>query len=153
MPQRLKWMGRSNKGVDALGAVEAWLARDSGLEHSLLHLVKMRASQINGCAFCLHMHSKDALAAGERLERLLLLDAWHETALYTARERAALGWTEVLTRVSETHAPEADYQAMREHFPEEEAIALSIAIAMINAWNRLSIGFRAEHPNDRARAA
>ena len=152
MGQRLNWMGRTNQGVEALRAVEAWLAH-GGLERSLLHLVKMRASQINGCAFCLHMHSKDALAGGERVERLLLLDAWHESALFTERERAALAWTEALTRVSETHAPEEDYQAMRAHFSEEEAIALSIAIAMINAWNRLSIGFRAEHPADRAKAA
>ncbi len=154
MAQRLDWTGRPNKGVEALRAVEAWLARGSGLDAGPLHLAKMRASQINGCAFCLHMHSEDALAAGERVERLLLLDAWRESALFTDRERAALAWTEALTRITEGHAPDADHAALREHFFEDEAIALSIAIAMINAWNRLAIGFRAEHPGDRrAKAA
>jgi AhpD family alkylhydroperoxidase len=153
MAPRLDMTAQGNKGVEAMRAVEAWLARGSGLEPGLLHLVKLRASQINGCAFCLHMHSEDALAGGERLERLVLLDAWRESALFTERERAALAWTEALTRITEGHAPEADFAPLREHFFEDEIAALSIAIAMINAWNRLAIGLRAEHPSERAKAA
>lgn len=153
MTARVDMSVRGGKGVEAMRTVEAWLARGSGLEPGLLHLVKMRASQINGCAFCLHMHGADALAGGERVERLILLDAWRESSLYTPRERAALGWTEALTRITEGHAPDADYAALQEHFFEDEIAALTIAAAMINAWNRLAIGLRAEHPEDRARAA
>jgi AhpD family alkylhydroperoxidase len=143
MAQRLNWMGRTNKGVEALRAVEAWLARGSGLDAGLLHLVKMRASQINGCAFCLHMHSGDALAAGERVERLLLLDAWRESALFTDRERAALAWTEAVTRVAETRVSDDVYEEVRPHFTEEELLSLTFEVIVINSWNRLAIASRA----------
>jgi AhpD family alkylhydroperoxidase len=151
MKQRLNWMTPKSEGLDAMRSVEAWLAK--ALDPKLLHLVKMRASQINGCAFCLHMHSEDARKLGESEARLLLLDAWHESALYTERERAALAWTEALTRIAETHAPDDTYEDVRRAFSDQELAALSIAIAMINAWNRLAIGFRAQHPADAARAA
>jgi len=117
---------------------------NSGLEHNLLELVKMRASQINGCAYCLDMHSKDARAAGETEQRLYLLDAWREVALYSERERAALEWTEALTRIGEGHVPDAVYASAREHFSEEELVNLALAVVAINGWNRLSIAFRAE---------
>lgn len=120
--------------------------RECGLEHSLIALVKTRASQINGCAFCIHMHTRDARADGETEERLYLLDAWRESPLYTARERAALAWTEALTLISQTHAPDQDYHALREQFSEEEQVKLTLLIATINAWNRLAIGFRSVHP-------
>ena len=152
MEPRLNWMGKRHEGVEALRAVEAYLAK-SGLSPRLLALVKMRASQINGCAFCLHMHSAEARQAGESDGRLLLLDAWPESALYTDKERAALAWTDSLTNVSETHAPDAVFDEVRRQFSEPELIDLSIAIAMINAWNRLAIGFRANHPSDVAKAA
>jgi AhpD family alkylhydroperoxidase len=113
----------------------------------------MRASQINGCAFCLHMHSEAALKNGERLERLLLLDAWRESALFTERERAALAWVEALTWITDDHASDDVYAEVRRHFAEEELVALSIAVSMINAWNRLAIGFRASHPRDVPKAA
>src|SRR5215470_7859723 len=116
----------------------------SGLEPRLLELVKMRASQINGCAYCLDMHSKDARAAGETEQRLYLLDAWREVALYSERERAALEWTEALTRIGEGHVPDAVYASAREHFSEEELVNLALAVVAINGWNRLSIAFRAE---------
>jgi AhpD family alkylhydroperoxidase len=122
------------------------------LEESLIELVKTRASQINGCAYCLHMHTSDALKAGERPERLFLLDAWHESTMYTPRERAALAWTEALTRISETHAPDADYDGLSPHFSPQEIIDLTLLIATINSWNRLAIGFRLHHPHDRAAA-
>ncbi|WP_434382219.1 carboxymuconolactone decarboxylase family protein [Melittangium boletus] len=117
-----------------------------GLEHSLLELVKIRASQINGCAFCLHMHTRDARAHGETEERIYLLSAWRESPLYTERERAAMTWTEALTLVSQTHAPDADYAAVRAHFSEQETVKLSLAISLINAWNRIAVGFRYIHP-------
>lgn len=119
---------------------------NSGLEHSLVELVKMRASQINGCAYCLHMHSQDARAAGETEERLYLLSAWRESSLYTDRERAALTWTESLTLLAQTGAPDADYEAMREHFDEAEATKLTMLIGAINVWNRLAVGLRSQHP-------
>ena len=125
--------------------------RESGLEHSLVELVKIRASQVNGCAFCIHMHSRDALASGETPERLLLLDAWHESPLYSPRERAALAWTEALTRVAETHAPDDVYEELDEHFSDEEKVKLTLLIGTINAWNRLAIGFRSVHPVDDGR--
>lgn len=118
--------------------------RDSGLEPALLELVKMRASQINGCAYCLDMHSKDARAAGETEQRLYLLDAWREAPFYTERERAALAWTESLTLISENHVPDEIYNEVRQHFSEEELVNLSLAVVAINGWNRLAISFRSE---------
>lgn len=120
--------------------------KNSGLEESLYYLVKTRASQINGCAYCIHMHTKDARAHGETEERLYLLDAWRESPLYTDRERAALAWTEALTLISETHAPDADYETLQKQFSPEEQAKLSLLIGAINVWNRLAIGFRAVHP-------
>jgi AhpD family alkylhydroperoxidase len=129
------------EGLKHLLALESYL-RQCGLEKSLLELVKLRASQINGCAYCIDMHSKDALAAGETMQRLVALDAWQETPFYTDRERTALAWCETLTRISETHAPDEVYQAAREHFNEAELVNLTLAITAINSWNRISIGFR-----------
>jgi len=123
---------------------------DCGLEASLLDLVKMRASQINGCAHCLDMHSKDARAAGETEQRLYLLSAWREAPFYTSRERAALAWTEALTLVSESHIPDEVCDEARQHFSEEELVNLSLAIVAINGWNRLGIGFRSETGSYRA---
>ena len=115
----------------------------SGLEASLIELVKTRASQINGCAYCIDMHTRDAMKGGETPTRLFLLDAWREAPFYTPREQAALAWTEALTLISQTHAPDQDYAALTEQFSEPEIVKLSLLIATINAWNRLAIGFRA----------
>lgn len=125
--------------------MEVYLA-GCGLEHSLIELVKMRASQINGCAFCLHMHSKDARAAGETEERLYLLNGWRESSLYSPRERAALAWTEALTLVAQTGAPDGDYDGLAAHFSETETVDLTLLITTINAWNRIAVGFRSQHP-------
>jgi AhpD family alkylhydroperoxidase len=114
----------------------------SGLERTLLDLVRMRASQINGCAYCLDMHSKDARANGETEQRLYGLDAWRETPYYSARERAALEWTEALTLVAESHVPDEVYDRVREQFSEEELIHLSLAVVAINGWNRMNIAAR-----------
>ena len=125
----------------------------SGLEPSLIDLVKTRASQINGCAFCLHMHTHDARARGETEERLYLLDAWRESSLYTPRERAALAWTEALTLIATTHAPDADYEEAARQFDAAELSNLTVLITTINAWNRIAIGFRMQHPAHAAKPA
>jgi AhpD family alkylhydroperoxidase len=127
--------------------------KNSGLEHSLLELVKIRASQINGCAYCIHMHTKDARANGETEERLYLLSAWRESPLYSDRERAALAWTEALTLVAEAHAPDEEYEALSRHFTPAEQVNLTLMIGAINTWNRLAIGFRSVHPVEASRAA
>lgn len=113
-----------------------------GLEKSLMELVKIRASQINGCALCLDMHAKAAREAGETEERVLMLSAWRETSLYTSRERAALAWTEALTRIAETGAPDDVYEAVRAEFSEEEHVALTLLIGVINSFNRIGAGYR-----------
>jgi AhpD family alkylhydroperoxidase len=125
----------------ALNALEAQV-QASGLEKSLIELVKTRASQINGCAFCINMHTQDARKNGETEQRLYLLDAWRESPVYTDRERAALAWTEALTLISETHAPDDVYNEVRAQFSETETANLTMLIATINSWNRIAIGFR-----------
>ncbi len=125
----------------AMLALESYV-HETGLESSLLELVKMRASQINGCAYCLDMHSKDARAAGETEQRLYVLNAWREAPFYTDRERAALAWTESVTLVNESQVPEDVYQQARAHFSEEELVNLTIVIVAINGWNRLEVSFR-----------
>lgn len=152
MKQRIDAEKVAPEGLGALIAVEAYL-HESGLDPKLLALIKTRVSQINGCANCLHMHTLEAKKAGETDARLHLLSAWRESVMYTPRERAALQWAESLTNVSQTHAPDEDYEAVRAEFSEKEFADLSIAIGMINLWNRLSIGARTVHPADRRQAA
>jgi AhpD family alkylhydroperoxidase len=132
-------------------SMEQYIA-GSGLDHKLIHLLKLRASQINGCAYCINMHTQDARKHGETEQRLYLLDAWREAPLYSERERAALAWTEAVTLISETHAPDDVYTEVRAHFSEAETVNLTMLIATINAWNRLAISFRAVPPV-RAKAA
>ena len=127
-------------------------AEESGLEQTLLELVKIRASQINGCAFCIDMHTIDARAAGESEQRIYLLDAWRESPFYTDRERAALAWAESLTLVSETHVPDDVYDEARRYFSEEELVKLTWAVVVINGWNRVCIAFRSEPGKCQARA-
>lgn len=131
--------------MKALGALEAAVMA-SGLEKSLIELVKTRASQINGCAFCIHMHTRDARALGETEERLYVLSAWRESPLYTDRERAALAWTESVTLVSQTNVPDDVYEQLRGSFSDEEVVKLTMLVATINAWNRIAISFRYIHP-------
>jgi AhpD family alkylhydroperoxidase len=139
--------------MKAMADLEAKVAA-SGLEKSLVELVKIRASQINGCAFCLDMHTRDARAAGEAEERIYLLNAWRESPLYSARERAALAWTEAVTLVTQGHVPDEVFAGAREQFPEEELVKLTLLVTTINAWNRIAIAFRSVHPvRAQARAA
>ena len=150
--QRLNYFAVAPKALEPLLALEAYI-KQSSLEPLLIDLVKTRASQINGCAYCLHMHTSDAVAQGENPARLFLLEAWEESAMYSPRERAALAWTEALTRVADTHAPDAVYEGLKPHFSDAEIVDLSVLIAAINSWNRLAIGFRAHHPHDRVKVA
>ncbi|WP_417817449.1 carboxymuconolactone decarboxylase family protein [Tritonibacter scottomollicae] len=122
------------------------LLKASGLDMTIIELVKLRASQINGCAFCIHMHTHDARKMGESEDRMHLLPAWRESTLYSARERAALAWTEALTLVAETAAPDEDYALVEAQFSPREQVALTLLIGAINAWNRIAIGFRTPHP-------
>lgn len=141
MKQRLNYAKIAPDALKAMLELETYVAT-SGLERSLYELVKTRASQINGCAYCLDMHTKDARKAGETEQRLYALSAWRETPFYTERERAGLEWTESLTLISENDVPDSLYEAVRKHFNEEELVALTMAIVAINAWNRLAISFR-----------
>jgi len=134
-------LARDPKFFQRLLAVEA-AVHAGGLDAKLLHLVKLRASQINGCAYCIDMHTKDARADGETEQRLYMVDAWREAPFYSDRERAALEWTESVTLVATTRVPDAAYETVRAHFSEEEIKTLTLAIVMINTWNRLNVAFR-----------
>lgn len=141
MQSRLDFYKASPDALKAMIGFEAAIGK-LGLEPKLLDLVKLRASQINGCAYCIDLHSADLRKAGETERRLATLSVWHETPFFTERERAALAWTEALTQVSLTHAPDEAYEALAARFSEAEQVNLTMAINAINSWNRLSIGFR-----------
>ena len=145
MKPRMNYYQAAPDTLKALIAVDDQI-KASGLEQSLIELVKTRASQINGCAFCINMHTEDARKRGETEQRLYLLNAWRESPLYTDRERAALAWTEAVTLISETHAPDDVYEQVRAQFSEQETVNLTTLIGTINAWNRIAISFRAVHP-------
>ncbi len=140
---RIAYTKLASEALRAMGMLERDLQTCS-LDPKLLDLVRLRASQINGCAYCIDMHWKDLRAAGESEQRLYGLDAWRESPYYNERERAALAWTEALTLIAETHANDAVYEAVRAHFSEQEMVDLTWAIAAINTWNRLAISMRAE---------
>jgi AhpD family alkylhydroperoxidase len=143
MKKRLDFYAAAPEGVKALLGLERYL-HDSSIEKPLIELVKLRASQINGCAYCLDMHWKDARAAGETEQRLCGLNAWEEAPYYSERERAALLWTETLTLVHESHASDDAFARVRPHFSDRELTDLTLLIGTINTWNRLAIGFRSE---------
>ena len=145
MTQRINAYSAAPEGFKAMIDLQNYVTTCS-LEHSLQELVKIRASQINGCANCLHMHTADARKAGETEERIYLLNAWRESLLYTPRERAALAWTESLTRLPETGAPDADYALIQAEFSPREQADLTLLIGVINTWNRIAIGLRYQHP-------
>ena len=143
MAERLNYARAFPEGVNAVRGVEK-AVRESGLEPSLLELVKTRASQMNGCAYCIDMHTKDARAVGETEQRLYALSAWRETPFFTPRERAALAWTEAITNIQQGHAPDEIYEEARGEFDEAGLMKLTLAIAQINTWNRIAIAFRTE---------
>jgi AhpD family alkylhydroperoxidase len=148
---RISYINAAPGARDALMHVSQYVHR-SGLEESLLGLVFLRASQINGCAFCIDMHWKDLRAIGQSEETLYMLDAWRESPCYTERERAALAWTEAVTLVTEGHVPDEAYAAARKQFSDAELVNLTLAIAVINSWNRMSIAFRVPAGHYRAPA-
>ena len=141
MHQRLKYWTVAPAAYKAMLALQEAVEK-SGLEKSLLELIKIRASQINKCAFCLHLHTRDARKEGVSEARIYLLQAWRESSLYSPRERAALAWAEAVTLVSESHVPDEVYEEVRQYFDEHEIISLTMAIISINSWNRMSIAFR-----------
>lgn len=141
MKERLNYKDVSPDAIKAMRVVEKYV-RESGLERSLYELVKIRASQINGCAYCIDMHTKDARIAGETEQRIYALSAWRETPFYSERERAALAWTEALTLISENDVPDDLYETVSKQFSEKEMVDLTMAIIAINGWNRLAISFR-----------
>jgi len=143
MTQRIDYSKVGPEAVKAVLGLETYVRR-SGLERSLLELVKLRASFINGCAYCIDMHSKDALAEGESDQRIFAVPVWKETPFFTPRERAALAFTEAVTLIGRDGVPDDVYDAAREHFSEKEMVDLTIAIATINVWNRLAITFHAD---------
>src|SRR4051794_29098779 len=145
MKPRMNFYQAAPDTIKALSALETQI-QGSGLEKSLIELVKTRASQINGCAYCINVHTQDARKQGETEQRLYLLNAWRESPLYTDRERAALAWTEAVTLIAETHAPDDLYEDVRAQFSEAETVNLTMLIGAINAWNRVAISFRAIHP-------
>ncbi|HEX5270364.1 MAG TPA: carboxymuconolactone decarboxylase family protein [Gemmataceae bacterium] len=141
MQARIEYDKVAPDGVKAMWGLESYVRR-CGLEPGLLELVKLRASQINGCAYCIDMHTKDARAHGETEQRLYALTAWRETPFFNDRERAALAWAEAVTEVADTHVPDEVYESVRRHFSDKELVDLTLAVAAINSWNRLAISFR-----------
>ena len=141
MTTRFSYAKTAPGAYDAMDALDQYVGA-CGLERELVYLVQLRASQINGCAYCLDMHWKDLMAIGADPQRLYSLDAWRECPYYSDRERAALEWTEAVTRISDGHAPDQTYEAIRRHFNEKELCDLTFVVAAINAWNRLSIASR-----------
>jgi len=143
MSERIDFSKLTPEGYRAMSGLERYV-RGSGLEPSLLELIKLRASQINGCAYCIDMHWKDARARGESEQRLYGLMAWRDSPYYTERERAALAWTEAVTLIADNHVPDDLYEEVRQHFNESELVNLTLALVAINGWNRLAISFRTE---------
>jgi AhpD family alkylhydroperoxidase len=152
MTPRLNYWDVAPKAVQPMLALEDNI-KNGLIEHPLVELVKTRVSQINGCAFCLHMHASDLRKLGVDDMKLHLLAGWRESRYFSDRERAALGWAEALTLVSETQAPDAEYEALAAQYTEEERVRLTFAIGAINTWNRIAIGFRFAHPVEAQRAA
>ena len=152
MIPRIDYRKFSPDALQAMLALEKHLA-DCGFTHKFMHLLKLRASQINGCAYCIDMHSIDARAAGETEQRLYALDAWRETPFFDDRERAALAWIEAVTLVSQSHVPDSVYAEARTHFSEEEIVNLTYLASTINAWNRLAISLRAVPGHYKAKTA
>ncbi len=159
MQQRLSYSKIAPEGTEILRQLDHY-AKSSGLEADMLELVKVRASQINGCAYCIDMHTKDARTHGESEQRLYALSEWRETPFFSERERAALAWTEAVTQISEGHVPDEIYDEVRKHFTEKELVDLTFAVVVINDWNRLAISFRTppgsyepDHPTSKRKAS
>ena len=150
MTERLDLMKASPNAFKAVYHLENYVATGSGLDARLIHLIKLRASQINGCAYCVDMHTKEARQHGLSEQWIALVCVWREASVFSAKERAVLAWTEAVTNIATSGAPDGDYEALRAHFSEEEAANLTVAISTINVWNRLAVSFRTQHAVDLA---
>lgn len=148
MLPRFDYMKASPESFQAVWALEQFVSQKAGLDARLLHLVKIRASQINGCAFCIDMHVKEARKAGMGDQWIALIAAWQESPVYSDKERAVLAWTDSLTNVAQTGVPDGDFDALRPHFTDEEITKLTVAIGTINIWNRIALSFRSQHEVD-----
>ncbi|OOG68228.1 alkylhydroperoxidase [Sinorhizobium sp. A49] len=148
MQPRLNFVKAAPDAYKAAAAFDSYIIKESGLEPRLIHLIKLRASQINGCAYCIDMHVKEARHTGLSEQWIHLICAWRESPIYDARERAVLAWTEALTNLAQTGAPDADFEPLREHFDEAEITKITMAIGVINVWNRVAVGLRSQHPVD-----
>lgn len=137
---------------EAVAALDAYVRKAAGIEPRLLHLLKLRASQLNGCSFCVDMHVKEARRDGLSEQWINLICVWRDSPVFNARERAVLGWTEALTNIAQTHAPDTDFQPLRDFFTEAEITRISVAVGTINVWNRLCVGFRSQHRVDESLA-
>lgn len=154
MQERLNAFKIVPEAYKAVLALETYVTKDSGLDHDLIHLIKLRASQINGCAYCVDMHVKESRKDGLSEQWINLVSVWRESPVYTPRERAVLEWTEAVTRLADTGAPDSAYESLKAYFSDAEIARLTVAIATINVWNRIAVGFRTQHPIDApARAA
>ena len=153
MQARLDFPKAAPDAYKAVAALEKYVTDESGLDHRLLHLIKLRASQINGCAFCVDMHVKEARRDGLGEQWINLVSVWQESPVFSPRERAVLAWTEALTNVAQTRAPDADFEQLQGFFSEAEMTKLTVAIGTINVWNRLCVGFRSQPPVDAASSA
>ncbi|WP_299783456.1 carboxymuconolactone decarboxylase family protein [uncultured Roseobacter sp.] len=150
MTLRLDSMTAAPDAVKAVYGLETYVASQSGLDHRLIHLLKLRASIINGCAYCVDMHTKEARKDGLSEQWIALVSVWHEASIFDVRERALLGWTDALTNLAQTGAPDDAYEAMQAVFSEAEITKLTVAIGTINIWNRMAVGFRMQHALDEA---
>ncbi len=148
MQPRLNFVKAAPDAYKAAAAFDSYIIKELGLDPRLIHLIKLRASQINGCAYCIDMHVKEARHSGLSEQWIHLICAWRELPIYDARERAVLAWTEALTNLAQTGAPDADFEPLREHFDEAEITKITMAIGVINVWNRVAVGFRSQHPVD-----
>jgi AhpD family alkylhydroperoxidase len=148
MQPRLNFVKAAPDAYKAAAAFDSYIIKESGLEPRLIHLIKLRASQINGCAYCIDMHVKEARHSGLSEQWIHLICAWRESPIYDARERAVLAWTEALTNLAQTGAPDADFEPLREQFDEAEITKITMAIGVINVWNRVAVGLRSQHPVD-----
>jgi AhpD family alkylhydroperoxidase len=148
MQARANFFKAAPDAYNAVAALEAYV-QQSGLEKRLIHLIKLRASIINGCAFCVDMHVKEARHSGLSEQWINLMSVWRESPIYDARERALLGWVDAVTAIAQTGAPDDAYEALKAHFSEEDMTRITVAIGTINIWNRLAVGFRSQHPVDK----
>jgi AhpD family alkylhydroperoxidase len=148
MKARFDFAKAAPDAYKAIAALDRYVVKESGLEPRLVHLIKLRASQINGCAYCVDMHSKEARRDGLSEQWINMVCVWRESPVFDARERAVLGWTDAVTNIAQTGAPDSAYDALRAHFDETEITKITTAIGLINVWNRLSVSFRNQHPID-----